>query len=152
MRRRSFLKASAIAPAVVAFEATSSRSNDKSEPLLQLSAELDTTLFSPDGLAIPIADAPKTSPLAEGLDRTLVLGGGGEWYVAWYCGFFHGLMEQGLDASALAEMIVGTSEDKRGSQGRLDCDASDHWTLRASRRQSPQRRCSGARSGIFDWR
>lgn len=109
MRRRSFLKASAIAPAVVAFGATSSRSNDKSEPLLQLSAQLDTTLFSPDGLAIPIADAPKTSPLAEGLDRTLVLGGGGEWYVAWYCGFFHGLMEQGLDASALAEMIVGTS-------------------------------------------
>ena len=38
-----------------------------------------------------------------------MLGGGGEWYVAWYCGFFHGLLEQDVDAAALAEMIVGTS-------------------------------------------
>ena len=49
------------------------------------------------------------SPLADGLDRTLVLGGGGTYYLAWYCGFFHGLFEQGIDAPSLADMIVGTS-------------------------------------------
>jgi NTE family protein len=78
-------------------------------PLKQLANDLDESLFSPDGLAVPLSDTVTPSPLAAGLDRTLVLGGGGEWYVAWYCGFFHGLMEQGLDVPALAEMIVGTS-------------------------------------------
>ncbi len=38
----------------------------------------------------------------------LVLGGGGEYYVAWYCGFFHGLLENGVDLN-VAEMVVGTS-------------------------------------------
>jgi NTE family protein len=37
-----------------------------------------------------------------------VLGGGGEYYVAWYCGFFHGLLELGVDPT-IAEMVVGTS-------------------------------------------
>ena len=51
---------------------------------------------------------PTVSNLAKGLDRTLVLGGGGEYYVAWYCGFFHGLLEDGVDLN-IAEMVVGTS-------------------------------------------
>jgi NTE family protein len=38
-----------------------------------------------------------------------VLGGGGEYYLAWYCGFFHGLYEHGLDMNAMSEMVVGTS-------------------------------------------
>lgn len=109
MQRRSFLKASALAPAAVALAVSSSPGASDPLPLSQLAAELDASLFAPDGLAVPIADAPRPSPLAAGLDRTLVLGGGGEWYLAWYCGFFHGLIEQGIDASALAEMIVGTS-------------------------------------------
>jgi NTE family protein len=40
---------------------------------------LDESLFSSDGLAVPIADKPTPSPLASGLDRTLVLGGGGTY-------------------------------------------------------------------------
>jgi NTE family protein len=36
------------------------------------------------------------------------IGGGGEPYVAWYCGFLHGLYEQNVDLD-IAEMVVGTS-------------------------------------------
>ena len=67
------------------------------------------SLFASDGLAVPIPDKPTASPLAKGLDRTLVLGGGGTYYLAWYCGFFHGLFDEGVDAPSTAEMIVGTS-------------------------------------------
>jgi NTE family protein len=109
MQRRSFLKASALAPAAVAIGAAPSLGGSGALPLAQLANELDVRLFSADGLAMPLADAPRPSPLATGRDRTLVLGGGGEWYIAWYCGFFHGLLEEGIDAAALAEMIVGTS-------------------------------------------
>ena len=66
-------------------------------------------LFADDGLAIPFATKPTVSALAKGLDRTLVLGGGGEYYIAWYCGFFHGLIKAGLDMEKLPEMVVGTS-------------------------------------------
>ena len=106
MQRRTFLKASALAPVAVAVGAGPSLGGSSALPLAQLAHELDARLFLPDGLAIPIADTPVPSPLAAALDRTLVLGGGGEWYVAWYCGFFHGLLEQGIDIAALAEMIV----------------------------------------------
>lgn len=78
-------------------------------PLTQLAQKLDASLFSSDGLAVPIATEPTPSKFAAGLDRILVLGGGGEYYVAWYCGFFHGLFDEGIDTPALAEMIVGTS-------------------------------------------
>jgi NTE family protein len=69
---------------------------------------ISARLFSADGLARPLPSRPSLSGLARGVDRSLVLGGGGEYYVAWYCGFFHGLYEQGVDLS-LAEMVVGTS-------------------------------------------
>jgi NTE family protein len=78
-------------------------------PLDALSDELDRQLFGDDGLARPIPTEPTVSDLARGLDRALVLGGGGEYYVAWYCGFFHGLYEHGLDMARLPEMVVGTS-------------------------------------------
>ncbi len=109
MQRRTFLKASALAPAAVAIGVTPSFGAPDMSPLKQLAADLDASLFAPDGLAVPLTDTPTPSPLAAGLDRTLVLGGGGEWYLAWYCGFFHGLLEQGIDVPSLAEMIVGTS-------------------------------------------
>lgn len=73
-----------------------------------LAAAISDRLFDADGLARPVPDTPTISALARGLDRTLVLGGGGEYYVAWYCGFFHGLMEKGVDLTR-AEMVVGTS-------------------------------------------
>lgn len=73
-----------------------------------MAAEISARLFSGDGLARPAPLQPAVSDLARGLDRTLVLGGGGEYYVAWYCGFIHGLYEQNVDLN-VAEMIVGTS-------------------------------------------
>jgi NTE family protein len=109
MQRRTFLKASVIAPAAVAVGAAPSLACLEAQPLAQLAGELDASLFSADGLAVPLADKPTPSPLAAGLDRALVLGGGGTYYLAWYCGFFHGLFEAGIDAPALADMIVGTS-------------------------------------------
>ena len=109
MQRRSFLKVSALAPAAVALGAAPSLAEPDTPPLVALADQLDDSLFAPDGLAVPLPDKPTPSPLAKGLDRTLVLGGGGEWYLAWYCGFFHGLLDEGIDAASLAEMIVGTS-------------------------------------------
>ena len=75
----------------------------------EVSARITQKLFGDDGMARPAPEAPTKSELAGGLDRTLVLGGGGEYYVAWYCGFFHGLMELGVDPAKEAEMVVGTS-------------------------------------------
>lgn len=73
-----------------------------------MAARISEGLFGNDGMARPTPEQPVASDLARGLDRTLVLGGGGEYYVAWYCGFFHGLMEAGFDP-ARPEMVVGTS-------------------------------------------
>ncbi|WP_348930651.1 patatin-like phospholipase family protein [Aquabacter sp. CN5-332] len=73
-----------------------------------MAASISDSLFSGDGLARPVPATPTVSSLAAGLDRTLVLGGGGEYYVAWYCGFFHGLLELGVDPNK-ADMVVGTS-------------------------------------------
>ena len=108
MHRRNFLKASALAPAAVAIGASPGL-GQVTLPLAELADRLDVSLFASDGLAVPIPDAPTPSPLAAGLDRTLVLGGGGTYYLGWYCGFFHGLFDEGVDAPPLAEMIVGTS-------------------------------------------
>ncbi|NMN58008.1 NTE family protein [Xanthobacter sp. SG618] len=74
----------------------------------RLAASISDRLFDGDGLARTVPDTPTVSDFARSLDRTLVLGGGGEYYVAWYCGFFHGLMEHGVDLT-VAEMVVGTS-------------------------------------------
>ena len=109
MHRRSFLKATALAPAAMAIGGLPVDAMECTPPLAQLADNLDSSLFSTDGLAFPIANEPAPSPYAAGLDRALVLGGGGTYYLAWYCGFFHGLFEQGIDAPALADMIVGTS-------------------------------------------
>jgi NTE family protein len=73
-----------------------------------MAAQISSNLFAGDGLARPAPESPTVSDLAKGLDRTLVLGGGGEYYVAWYCGFFHGLYELDVDLN-VAEMVVGTS-------------------------------------------
>jgi NTE family protein len=73
-----------------------------------MAAQISGKLFADDGLVRPVPDEPIVSELARGLDRTLVLGGGGEYYVAWYCGFLHGLYEQKVDLN-IAELVVGTS-------------------------------------------
>ena len=112
MFRRDLLKSALLGTAAIA-TARAMRSETaraaEGAPLQTLSDELDHQLFGDDGLARPIPTEPTVSDLAKGLDRTLALGGGGEYYVAWYCGFFHGLYEHGLDMAALPEMVVGTS-------------------------------------------
>ncbi|MCX5516337.1 hypothetical protein C3941_17005 [Kaistia algarum] len=75
----------------------------------EMAASISAKLFDDDGLARLAPEIPVISDLARGLDRTLVLGGGGEYYVAWYCGFFHGLLDLGVDPASMAEMVVGTS-------------------------------------------
>ncbi len=109
MERRRFLKGSVLAPAALAVGGVPTLAAQVDASLDALVDELDDSLFQPDGLAYPIATQPTVSKLAEGLDRALVLGGGGEYYIAWYCGFFHGLFEAGIDTPALADIIVGTS-------------------------------------------
>ena len=114
MSRRQFLKASTLVAPVLAstsYLATSTAQAQSSgvSDFAQKANAISEKLFAHDGLAIPIATTPTLSPLAKGLDRTMVLGGGGEYYIAWYCGFFHGLLEAGLDMAQLPEMVVGTS-------------------------------------------
>ncbi|CAH1656724.1 MULTISPECIES: patatin-like phospholipase family protein [unclassified Chelatococcus] len=109
MKRRNFLKASALVPVSVGAAAISPVLAQTPTPLEAMTTQVSDSLFASDGLAVPVPDKPVPSRFAAGLDRTLVLGGGGEYYVAWYCGFFHGLLELGVDPAALAEMVVGTS-------------------------------------------
>src|SRR5215475_13296728 len=108
--RRGFLSAAATAISGVVAGSAAPRSLANAAPYDAdaIAAEISVKLFAGDGLARPIPEAPTVSDLAKGLDRTLVLGGGGEYYVAWYCGFFHGLYELGVDLN-IAEMVVGTS-------------------------------------------
>ncbi len=114
MSRRQFLKTSTLAGSTLIggsslISSVASAQNASSKGLAQQAEKISETIFANDGLAIPIATTPKASPLAKGLDRTMVLGGGGEYYIAWYCGFFHGLLEAGLDMVNLPQMVVGTS-------------------------------------------
>jgi len=112
MIRRDLLKSAVLGAAAIATgpvaQSETARAADAA-PLSALSSELDHQLFGGDDLARPIPTEPTVSDLAKGLDRTLALGGGGEYYVAWYCGFFHGLYDHGLDMAAFPEMVVGTS-------------------------------------------
>src|ERR1700745_2228118 len=56
--------------------------------------------------AVPIPASPPS--LGIGKDRALVLGGGGEYFIAWLLGFAHGLSGMGVSYD-LADLIVGTS-------------------------------------------
>jgi NTE family protein len=113
--RRNFLKTSAISAVAIAgtsgvmTDSAGAQSMPRKSNIQSRANEISNKLFGDDGLSIPIASKPTLSKLAKGLDRTMVLGGGGEYYIAWYCGFFHGLIEAGLDMAQLPEMVVGTS-------------------------------------------
>ena len=110
MTRRSALALSGTLPAAVLLSNSGvSQADAACNEVDAMADAVSKKLFSGDGLARPVPDVPTPSDLARGLDRTLVLGGGGEYYVAWYCGFFHGLMERGIDPAAQAQMVVGTS-------------------------------------------
>lgn len=114
MSRRHFIKSTALGTASLL--ASGAAINEvtaetlKTDQAFQATADaISKKIYANDGMVIPIATKPTISKLAKGLDRTLVLGGGGEYYIAWYCGFFHGLLEAGLKMEQLPEMVVGTS-------------------------------------------
>jgi NTE family protein len=108
MLRRDLLK-SVLASGAGALALAQAGDADAGNELETMAAELTKELYANDGLALPIPSTPTVSDLAKGCDRTLALGGGGEYYLSWYCGFFHGLYDHGLDMNALSEMVVGTS-------------------------------------------
>jgi NTE family protein len=58
--------------------------------------------------AHPAVPIPAPASLGTGKDRALVLGGGGEYFIAWLLGFAHGLRGTGVSYE-LADVIVGTS-------------------------------------------
>jgi NTE family protein len=86
--RRNFLKTSAISSVAIAggsgvvIDYAQAQTKTSKFSIDQKAAEISKKLFSTDGLAIPIATKPTISKLATGLDRTMVLGGGGEYYIA----------------------------------------------------------------------
>lgn len=57
---------------------------------------------------LPAAPIPATPSLGKGKARALVLGGGGEYFIAWLLGFAHGLHSAGVSYDK-ADVIVGTS-------------------------------------------
>lgn len=113
LSRRTAIKLAAGLPASAALSAAlpaaAAQTDVPDTELARMAAAISDKLFDGDGLAVPVPDSPTPSAFARGLDRALVLGGGGEYYVAWYCGFFHGLLELGVDPASMAEMVVGTS-------------------------------------------
>ena len=112
LSRRALFQSSSVAAAGLAAAAVTAGNPAAAAPARYnaeaMAAQISEKLFAGDGLARPAPDEPVVSDLARGLDRTLVLGGGGEYYVAWYCGFFHGLYDQKVDLD-IADMVVGTS-------------------------------------------
>lgn len=106
--RRNLIAMSATLPAYSLATQPSIAQATSCSQLEALTSSISASLFD-DGLARPVPSTPVVSDLAAGLDRTLVLGGGGEYYIAWYCGFFHGLLEMGVDPASLSELVVGTS-------------------------------------------
>ena len=106
--RRNLFAMSAALPAYSLAIPPSHAQETSCSQLEALSSSISASLFD-DGLARPVPSTPMASDLTAGLDRTLVLGGGGEYYIAWYCGFFHGLLEKGVDPASDSELVVGTS-------------------------------------------
>ncbi len=81
---------------------------------LTLSAMPARAATKTSGDAVPHASVPfhdglaDTPALGKGKDRALVLGGGGEYFVAWMLGFIYGLHDKGVPYE-MPDVIVGTS-------------------------------------------
>jgi NTE family protein len=132
LSKRLFLKSATIGitglAAADALAQTPAPATAATDDPAAMAAAISAKLFADDGMARPVPDSPTVSNLAKGLDRTLVLGGGGEYYVAWYCGFFHGLLEEGVDLN-VAEMVVGTSA---GAYAGSSLTSGEFYRLRAA--------------------
>jgi Patatin-like phospholipase len=79
-------------------------------PIHGASGEAGSRNAQPDvgSNAHPAVPIPAAASLGIGKDRALVLGGGGEYFIAWLLGFAHGLRSTGVSFD-LADIIVGTS-------------------------------------------
>jgi NTE family protein len=79
-------------------------------PVRGASGETGSRNAQPDaGInAHPAVPIPAAASLGTGKDRALVLGGGGEYFIAWLLGFARGLRSAGVSYD-LADVIVGTS-------------------------------------------
>jgi NTE family protein len=79
-------------------------------PLHGASSETATRNAQPDARidTHPAVSIPAAPSLGIGKERALVLGGGGEYFIAWLLGFAHGLRSTGVSYE-LADLIVGTS-------------------------------------------
>ncbi len=81
--------------------------------LMARTASAQTTTGSNRGQREPAQSQPPVAiptprSLGRGKDRALVLGGGGEYFIAWLLGFARGLRSAGVSYD-LAEVIIGTS-------------------------------------------
>src|SRR5262245_53299543 len=89
-------------------------------PLHGASGETGSRNAQPDvGInADPVVPIPAPPSLGIGKDRALVLGGGGEYFIAWLLGFAHGLRSTGVSYDS-ADLIVSTSgRSDRRERGR----------------------------------
>jgi NTE family protein len=97
IRRRDVLFGAAASVLLSRREASAQTTNQ--------SRNAQTDLVLSGGAVMPI---PADPALWKGKDRALVLGGGGEYFIAWLIGFAHGLNAAGVRYQ-LADIIIGTS-------------------------------------------
>ena len=109
--RRTFLKTSAVGVAGItsahAFAQNQSLSKKTITEVQNLEAKAisATTANWNDGLAHPI---PYKNPPGKGRDRAIVLGGGSEYMSSFLVGYFHAMLNNGINLR-LADIVVGTS-------------------------------------------
>jgi len=77
-------------------------------PVHGASGETGSRDAQPDVASKSHPALPAPLSLGLGKDRALVLGGGGEYFIAWLLGFAHGLHSAGV-SYGLADVIIGTS-------------------------------------------
>ena len=112
LTRRNFLKSSALgaaavvgAPASAASPIAISQKTIQQVESLEAKKLLASTGHWEDGLAHPI---PYKNPPGKGKDRAIVLGGGSEYMSSFLVGYFHAMLNNGVDLR-LADIVVGTS-------------------------------------------
>jgi len=109
--RRHFLKTSAAGVVAVASTQGFAQTPEISKKTIAQVRALEareiqsTTADWDDGLAHPI---PYINPPGKGKDRAIVLGGGSEYMSSFLVGYFHAMLENGVNLR-LADIVVGTS-------------------------------------------
>jgi hypothetical protein len=89
-------------------------------PLHGASGETGSRRTQPDvGINVDPAVAIPASPsLGIGKDRALVLGGGGEYFIAWLLGFAHGLSGMGVSYDLAVSLSAPRPERSSGARRR----------------------------------